>query len=208
MFAILWLTLLTVSAPAHKITWEQVVFVPTEIAWSLSLEREQEVTRVHRAMEMVAESTWPRDLDQLMAKWGDGIDSRTVADAIVRASHQTGVDPLLLVSVAWKESHFKVRAKGDLRAGKPRSCGITQIRVDIRNRPTCDQMMDPYFALSWTAFFLKTFPRSDGRIDMTPYNGPKAARAFWALADTLAARLARENALQVAMLRSHSLMVE
>ena len=208
MSAILWLTLMTVVAPTHKETFDRVSSTVSSAAWYFSYEREREVARVYRAMELVAQTTWPRDLNKMMSKWADGSDPTQMADAIVLAAHRNDVDPLLLVSIAWKESHFQRSAKGDKRAGMPRSCGPTQIRVDIRGRPSCDAFMDPYFAFDWTSQFLLTFPRSGGKINMTPYNGAKAGQAFWDLVSWMDKRLAREQPLRLASLYSHSWDVE
>jgi len=170
----------------------EVAFPLVAMAQRMIPSHDEQVMRVHTAMTYIAEDPKGRySLDFLMRKWGQ--DSFLMADAIVKGARAHDVDPLILVSVAWIESKFRVVAKGDHLGGAPRSCGPTQVMIVFKGRPTCDQLMDPYFAYEWTAGHIKNWPRRrDGSIDMTKYNGPKEAAQIRLYVKYLSKRLSKE----------------
>lgn len=198
----LWFSLLCAPLPDSAFVEAKTTVV--EMLEHYTTAHETQVGIVHHAMEIMASKAWPFNLPELMRRW-DGQDSHTVADAIVHAARKHNIDPMLLVAISWKESKFRVKAYGDHLKGKPRSCGPTQIRVTVPNRPTCEQLVEsPYFAFDWTAGFLQTFPRrKGGGLDMVGWNGPKAAAWFDEQVAKLHAQLEKERPLLLAALSRH-----
>ena len=99
-----------------------------------------------------------------------------LAEAVLLAADAHGIDPLVLLAIAWRESRFDPAARGDAHlGGRTLSCGITQVRIDIRGRPTCEELADVAFALDWTADHLM---RGD-RMRLERWNGDAyALRVF------------------------------
>ena len=141
--------------------------------------------QVGQAMEVLA-ATENTTLTRLLARWGQG-DPEVLAGLFWDIARQHKIDPLLLVSIAWKESRFKAASEGDFKRKRPRSCGMTGIRTDFKGRPTCEQVKDPAFALNWTAAHLASFPaRCEGAMCLSRYNGGKKYEIeVWRLVDQM-----------------------
>lgn len=138
------------------------------------------VQKVIRAMEAIAQTEWPQDLGKLLDRWGEGYLPQDWAEFIVDNAAAHAIDPLLLTAIVWKESKFKVGSLGDHRGGKARSCGPTQVRIDYKGRPSCQQLLDPDFALGWTARHLASFTgKCGGRICLKRYNGGDYEVKVW-----------------------------
>lgn len=84
------------------------------------------------------------------------------AAATIRAGDEYNISPRILVGVARKESSLGTHRSGRLyfRNGRlqattmgdqGRSCGAFQIRHDIRNRPSCEELFDVENAAVWAA---------------------------------------------------------
>jgi hypothetical protein len=115
-----------------------------------------------------------------------GTNPHSLSAIITKWSHVYAVDPLLLVAIAWRESRFDPNQKGDKLGDRFRSCGWTQVRTDFRGRPTCSQLMDPDFAMGWTANFLTEITRAcGGRVCLTRYNAGDYERLVWRDVDWL-----------------------
>jgi soluble lytic murein transglycosylase-like protein len=136
-----------------------------------------EVVRVMRAMEILA-ATENTTTDKLM------LDPERVAEAFVTHASEHNLDPLLLVAIAWSESRFRADAKGDHLGGAPRSCGMTQVRTDFKGRPTCEALLDPDFAISWTAQYLVDTSQK-GKLQLNRYNGGDYEVRIWRKVDWL-----------------------
>jgi len=165
---------------------------PTRPLVAISVEppTRPEPAQVLRAMSLLAESenTTP---EKLMP------DPAAVARAVQDQAEEKQLDPLLLLAIAWTETRFKVNMKGDYLNGKPRSCGITQVRTDFHGRPTCNQLLDPAFALGWTANQLNLIADDAGRVRLNRYNGGDYEVRVWRLVDWL-----RRQTTPVAMFAS------
>jgi len=145
------------------------------------LARQTRQTQVVEAVRVLGR-TEHDDLDRLQ-KWGLTVES--LAEMALRHAEAHGLDPLLLVTIAWKESRFIPTKEGDHRKGKPRSCGITGVRTDYPGRPTCVELKNPDFALGWTAAFLAATKKSDGQINISKYNGGQYEALVWRTVDWL-----------------------
>lgn len=143
-------------------------------------DRDFQVQKVTQAMEAIAQTVWPNDLGELLDKWGEGYAPQDWAEFIVDNAAAHSIDPLLLTAIVWNESKFKVGSLGDHRGGKARSCGPTQVRTDFKGRPTCNQLLDPDFALGWTAEHVAKFAeKCNGRICLKRYNGGDYEVRVW-----------------------------
>ena len=142
--------------------------------------------RVHEAMEAVAETKWPHDLQKLMRRWRQPYSSWDFAEMFLKHADANGIDPLVLVAITWQESKFKAVVKGDHLRGKARSCGCTQVRTDIRGRPKCTQLLDPDFAIGWTAKHLAGFVRRcKGKLCLNKYNRGEYEVKVWRTVDLM-----------------------
>lgn len=156
---------------------EEAIEVRTQ-AYSL------QVLQVRSAMGVCAGGK--EHLTELMELWDQ--DSYQIADAILRGAKANKVDPLVMVALAWRESNFYLKAKGDKKDGKFRSHGPTQVRVDFKGRPTMEQLQNPYFAFEWSAKYIK----ANG---LASWNGRTQAKAVQERADKL-----RQTLLRMAVL--------
>lgn len=87
---------------------------------------------------------------------------------MVKAAQPHGIDPRILAGISWRESRLRPYRIGD----QGRSCGITQIRHDIRDRPSCEQVTNTGFALKWTANELARLrTQCDSEWFIAAYNG-------------------------------------
>lgn len=165
----LWMSMVLVSLAPRDLATDH----PTPSIIS----RTDPVREVLTAMEVFAktEHTTP---SKLM------VNPHDVATALVDSARAQQIDPLLLVTIAWTESRFRPAAKGDMKNGVPRSCGITQIRTDFKGRPTCEALLDPRVALDWTAKHLASTAK-DGRIRLNLYNGGDYEVQIWRKVDWL-----------------------
>lgn len=160
------------------------------IAWASQMKdrltEDNSVQQVEKAMSVIAQTEWPHDIDKLLNHWGEGHSVEEWATYIVNTSRENRIDPLLLTAIVWQESKFKVRSLGDHHKGKARSCGPTQVRVDFPGRPTCEQLLDPEFALGWTARFVASFAdKCKGRICLKRYNGGGYEVKIWRNVDLM-----------------------
>lgn len=140
--------------------------------------RARKVQAVRRAMEALA-LTEHTTVERLTK------DPDAIARSIVEHADAYKIDPFVLVAIAWSESRFRTDAKGDMLGGEYRSCGITQIRTDFKGRPTCEQLMDPHFALGWTASHLSATASTNGYLRLNRYNGGDYEVRIWRKVDWL-----------------------
>ena len=147
----------------------------------VELTSDARVWRIVQAMNVLATQEDCADctIGGLTKRWG-GTPS-LMAEAIVKASDRHGIDPLILVDFAYKETRFDPRAKGDTDRGDlVMSCGPTQVRVDFPQRPSCEQLQDVEFAFDWSAKHIAQMQTINGRLRLVGWNGaPSAELATW-----------------------------
>ena len=152
--------------------------------------REARIVKVVQAMEAIAQTESPQGLRKLLEVHGEPYTAEDWAGFIVDRAEENGLDPLVLVSIVWKESRFSAWVEGDRKKGRARSCGATGVRTDYKGRPTCKQLMDPNFAIGWTAQHLAKFPGAcDGDLCLSRYNGGKYEVRVWRTTDWMRRQL-------------------
>lgn len=116
---------------------EEPATVDVPDASAEEIARQARILQVVQAMEALGKTTWPHDIRELLKIWKEDYTVEDWATFITDAADTHGIDPIILTAVTWQEGKFKVRIFGDKKAGQYRACGPTQVRVDIRGRPTC-----------------------------------------------------------------------
>jgi len=151
-----------------------------------SVDRDAQIDQIVKAMEAIASTAYPHDLDKLIEGWEQSYTARDIARIILDHAESNDIDPLVLTAIVWKESKFRVRTFGDYKNGKPRSCGMTQVMTTFRGRPECKELLDPYFAIGWTAEHLAKFPGwCKGWMCLRKYNGGDYEVKVWRIADRM-----------------------
>lgn len=181
------------QAPARGTKRAHLPSLPACVTMNIILPAESDIDRLEELARQVRQAqivnallvlgrTEHDDLDRLQ-KWGLTVES--LAEMTLRHAEAHGLDPLLLVAIAWKESRFIPTKEGDHRKGRPRSCGITGVRTDYPGRPTCAELKNPDFALGWTATFLAATKKADGQLNLSKYNGGQYEALVWRTVDWL-----------------------
>jgi len=125
----------------------------------------------HYSLDTLVRKHWKTDPDLLVR-------------IILEEADRHDLDPLLLVALAWKESRFNPKARGDKKGEVRVSCGWTQVRTDFKDRPTCEKLMNPRVAMAWTAKRLaRTKKLCGGEVCLAYYNGGRYESKVWRLAD-------------------------
>ena len=193
------------SAPSGR---EGVCVSAGELFWMgevgrLGADRYDRLQQVHKAMQAIATTKWPHDLDKLMRRWKQPYTSWDFARFFLKHADANGLDPLVLVAITWKESKFKAIVKGDHLRGKARSCGCTQVRTDIKGRPKCAQLLDPDFAIGWTAKHLARFPGlCKGVLCLNKYNRGEYEVKIWRTVDFMRRALLTDRPVPVGVIQA------
>lgn len=140
--------------------------------------KDYELIRTLKAMSIVAEGEG--GLDRIASKFH--FDPSNLASLILEKSKQYKIDPELLVVMAWKESRFNAQATNGYKE-RPKeglNCGLLQVRTDINNRPTCEQMKNPVKNLEWACRELSRIRTSNnGILKLSQYNGKRYEVQVW-----------------------------
>jgi soluble lytic murein transglycosylase-like protein len=147
---------------------------------------QQQVDLVLEAMQIMAATENPGNLDALLAR--RGVNPRDLANSILANAKEAKIDPLLLVVMAWIETRFNPKAVSDFinRPQEGKNCGLLQVRTDIPGRPSCEKMMNADENLKWaTAHLQELISGCGGELCLKKYNAGDYSDRVWRKLDWL-----------------------
>lgn len=96
----------------------------------------------------------PVSRDAVSSYVADRVKNPTVAQALLKASDRHGIDPALLVALAWQESRFRVRAVGKNTTTVDR--GLLQLNSRTFSHVPLADFFDPHINADLGAEYLRS----------------------------------------------------